>query len=406
MTREPIDVSAYFAQRHAQMVGWRRHLHRIPELAFTEHKTARFVADRLASWGMEVHTGLAGTGVVGIVGSGDGPSIGLRADMDALAIEESTDAEPRSEHPGVMHACGHDAHTTMLLGAARYFTDYPPSRGRVVLIFQPAEEGGGGAAALIRDGLFERFPVDAVFGLHNVPVEPGALDLPAGTIATRAGPVLAAFDSFDIVVSGAGGHSSMPQQSENPILVASEITVALHTIIGSDISPFDEASLAVCVLRSGASYNVVPDRAELKGSLRYFDAQVGERIRERIRTVASAAGYARDITVTVDVQECYPVTINDAGAADIAARAASAATRKQVPTFGPLMGSEDFSILATGRPGAMSVLGIGDESGPVHSPSYRFNDDVLPVGAEFWVRLVEVATEPVTEQEPAGGYQP
>ena len=406
MTRKPIDVSAYFAQRRAQMVGWRHHLHRIPELAFTEHKTARFVADRLASWGMEVHTGLAGTGVVGIVGSCDGPSIGLRADMDALAIEESTDAEPRSEHPGVMHACGHDAHTTMLLGAARYFADHPPARGRVVLIFQPAEEGGGGAAAMIRDGLFERFPVDAVFGLHNIPAEPGGLDLPAGTIATRSGPVLAAFDLFDIVVSGAGGHSSTPQQSENPILVASEITIALHTIIGCDVSPFDQATLAVCALHSGASSNVVPDRAELKGSLRYFDAQVGERIRERIRTVASAAGSARDVTVTVDVQECYPVTVNDAGATDIAARAAAAATRKQVPTFDPFMGSEDFAILATGRPGAMSVLGIGAESGAIHSPSYRFNDDVLPVGAEFWVRLVEVATQPAAGQEPAGGYQP
>ena len=352
--------------------------------------------------GIEVHTGLAGTGVVGIIGSGDGPSIGLRADMDALAIEEPAGAEPRSEHPGVMHACGHDSHMAMLLGAARYFSDHPPSRGRVVLIFQPAEEGGGGAAELVRDGLFERFPVDAVFGLHNVRTEPGVLELPSGTIATRAGPILAAIDTFDIVVSGAGGHSSMPHQSENPILAASEITVALHTIIGSDISPFDKATLAVCSLHSGTSYNVVPDRVELKGSLRYFDAQVGERIRERIRAVASAAGNARDITVAVDVQERFPVTINDAGAVDIATQAAAAATRKHVPTFDPLMGSEDFSILATGRPGAMSVVGIGDESGPIHSPSYRFNDDVLPVGAEFWVRLVEVATEPTDQSTPYG----
>ena len=326
--------------------------------------------------------------------------------MDALPIEESINAGPRSEHPGVMHACGHDAHTAMLLGAARYFSDHPPPRGRVVLIFQPAEENGGGAEALVRDGLFERFPVDAVFGLHNAPVVPGVIALPAGTIATRAGPALAAVDTFDIVVSGTGGHSSMPQQSVNPILVAGEITAALHAIIADDGHPFDDATLAVCALRSGEAYNVVPERAELKGSFRYFDDQVGERIRERIRAAVNAASHSRDISVTFELQARYPVTINDAHAAAIASQAATAVTRKQTTTFDPLMGSEDFSILATGRPGAMSLLGIGDRSGPIHSPSYRFNDDVLPVGAEFWVRLVEATTGFTTEQEPAERDQP
>ncbi|CAK0744965.1 Hippurate hydrolase [uncultured Gammaproteobacteria bacterium] len=374
---------------HDDMTAWRRTLHAQPELAFEEHRTAEFVARRLAEFGIEVHRGVGGTGVIGVLRgnrSGSG-TVGLRADMDALPMSEDNDFAHASQVPGRMHACGHDGHTAMLLGAARYLAETRNFAGTVNFIFQPAEEGHGGAQRMIEDGLFDRFPCDRVFGLHNWP------QLPAGAIAVSDGPVMAAADHFEIRIQGKGGHGAMPHHCFDPVVVAAHIITAAQTVVSRAIDPLDSAVISITTIHGGSAFNIIPDRVEMGGTARSFKLEIQDVIESRLRDVVEGTARAMGASATLDYQRSYPATINTAPEAALAVRAAARVVGAEavVRNPPPSMGAEDFSFMLRQRPGCYIWLGQGGAGHGcmVHNPRYDFNDGVLALGASYWVTLAE-----------------
>ncbi len=378
---------------HADMTAWRRDLHKHPETAFEEERTSDFVAEKLAEFGLEVHRGLAGTGVVGLLeGKRDnGRFIGLRADMDALHIHELNDFGHASVHDGKMHACGHDGHTTMLLGAARYLAETRNFEGRLAFIFQPAEENEGGADVMIREGLFERFPVEEVYGLHNWP------GLPVGEIALRTGPAMAAFDTFEMTVRGRGAHGAMPHHGIDPIIVASQIVVALQTIASRRTNPIDTVTVSVTQFHAGDTWNVIPETAVIRGTTRSFNGEVQDQIEADMTRIAEGICASQGARVTIDYQRRYPALVNSGRESEVAAAAAAAVIGEAKVTRNaePIMGSEDFAFMLNAKPGCYVLLGNAGTDGaggvPVHNPRYDFNDEALVIGASYWVRLAETA---------------
>ncbi len=378
---------------HADMTAWRRDLHKHPETAFEEERTSDFVAEKLAEFGLEVHRGLAGTGVVGLLeGKRDnGRFIGLRADMDALHIHELNDFGHASVHDGKMHACGHDGHTTMLLGAARYLAETRNFEGRLAFIFQPAEENEGGADVMIREGLFERFPVEEVYGLHNWP------GLPVGEIALRTGPAMAAFDTFEMTVRGRGAHGAMPHHGIDPIIVASQIVVALQTIASRRTNPIDTVTVSVTQFHAGDTWNVIPETAVIRGTTRSFNGEVQDQIEADMTRIAEGICASQGARVTIDYQRRYPALVNSGRESEVAAAPAAAVIGEAKVTRNaePIMGSEDFAFMLNAKPGCYVLLGNAGTDGaggvPVHNPRYDFNDEALVIGASYWVRLAETA---------------
>lgn len=374
------------------MKTWRRYLHQHPELQFDCHKTAAFVVERLKEFGVdEIHEGIATSGVVAIInGQGEGPTIGLRADMDALPMEETTGLEHASTVKGAMHACGHDGHTTMLLGAARYLAETRKFNGRVALIFQPAEEGGGGAGVMVDEGIMDTFGIGEVFGIHNVP------GLDVGHFYSKPGPIMAAVDTFHIYIQGRGGHGAYPQETADPIVAAVGIVNAIQTIISRNHDTRDEAVCSVTMINSGSADNVIPDTAYVGGTIRTFIPEVQELIHSRIREIAAGQAASYNVDAKVEIEVGYPATVNNAEKVDFAAEVAREVSGEAAvdPNTGMEMGAEDFSYMLNARPGAYFFLGQGEGAG-LHNPNYDFNDEVSPVGASFFARLVE-KSQPLT----------
>ncbi len=375
------------AELQDEVSGWRRHIHQNPELGYDTVETARFVAERLREFGCdEVVTGIGRTGVVGIISGrlGEGGTIGLRADMDALPLREETGHVYASRVPGKMHACGHDGHTAMLLGAAKYLAETRNFRGRVAVIFQPAEEGGAGALAMIRDGLMDRFAIERVFGMHNMP------GLPVGEFAIRPGPIMAATAEFTITVTGKGGHAAMPHRTVDPIVAGSQIVTALQTIASRTADPIDSIVVTVTKFNAGSAYNIIPNTAEIAGTVRTLRREMAETAQRRMGEICNGIAAAAGATAALSYRSNYPVTLNDPGQTEFATGVASdvaGAARVDAATS-PLMGGEDFSYMLESRPGAFVFIGNGD-SANLHHPSYDFNDEAIPVGISYWVRLAE-----------------
>jgi hippurate hydrolase len=371
----------------AQMRSWRRTIHAHPETAFEEFATAELVAGTLRAAGISVHTGIAETGVVGVLQSGEGGrAIALRADMDALHIQELNDFAHRSRHEGRMHACGHDGHTAMLLGAAAYLARTRNFLGTVFLIFQPAEENEGGGRRMVEEGLFERFPAEAVFGLHNLP------GMPVGRFSLLTGPALASFDTFEIRIRAQGGHAAMPHLTADPIVIGAQLVSALQTIVSRALSPQEAAVVSVTSLHAGDTWNVIPNEAILRGSARAFSEPVQAKIEERVRALATGLCSSFGADADVDYQRRYPPTINWPAETQTARHVVTEAfgTDTLQPDARPLMASEDFAYMLLRKAGCFALVGNGVEgSGQLHSAHYDFNDDLLGWGATYWVRLVE-----------------
>jgi hippurate hydrolase len=373
--------------KSAELAQIRQHLHAHPELSFQEHETAAFVAEKLERWGYEVTRNVGGLGVVGRLTQGQGPrSIAIRADMDALPITEATGLPYASQKAGTMHACGHDGHTTMLLGAAEYLARTRRFNGTINLIFQPAEEAGKntGAPAMIADGLFERFPCDAIFGLHN---HPGA---PVGTFLMRSGPLMAAADTATITITGRGGHASRPHLTVDPIVTAANIVMALQTVVSRSVSPMETAVVTVGTMHGGNAINVIPEQAEIGVSIRSFSASVRELLERRIRDMATSVAQAHGATVAIDYDHGYPVVDNAEAETAFATEVVKELVGPENVTTSPLIpGSEDFAFFLAHKPGCFLRLGNGEDSAILHSPKYDFNDGNLTVGAALWARLAE-----------------
>lgn len=371
-----------------KLIEWRRQLHEHPETAFEEHRTAAFIAEKLWDAGLEVHEGIGRTGVVGVLRNGEGPSVALRADIDALDIAEATGLPYASKVPGKMHACGHDGHTAMLLGAARLMAANPP-RGTVVFIFQPAEENHGGAMVMIEDGLFDRFPVDRIFGMHNWP------GLPVGTFAIHPGPMMAAQDNFELKIIGKGAHAGMPHQGIDPILVAGQINTAWQAIVSRTLSPADAAVISITQIHAGDTWNIIPDTVLIRGTARSLTLEVRDRLEaemaHRARLVAETFGARAEL----DYQRRYPATINTEAETDIA-RAAAQTVSKEGLVYQDMpasMGAEDFSFMLRKKPGAYIWIGNGsaDCGRNLHSPGYDFNDEALTLGVQYWMQVAHRA---------------
>ncbi|HYW63603.1 MAG TPA: M20 aminoacylase family protein [Bradyrhizobium sp.] len=371
--------------------AWRRDIHAHPELLYDVHRTAAFVADRLREFGCDqVATGLGGTGVVGVIkGRKPAPSgaevrtIGLRADMDALPIEEQTNLDYASKMPGKMHACGHDGHTAMLLGAARYLAETRNFAGDAVVIFQPAEEGGAGAAAMIRDGLMDRFAIDRVYGMHNGP------GMPIGSFALRPGPIMAATDSIDIHIEGHGGHAARPHKTIDSVLVGAQLVAALQAVVARSVDPLESAVVSMCEFHAGNARNVIPQTAELRGTVRTLKPEVRQLVERRVREIVSGVAQMTGAKIELQYQRGYPVTVNDAVQTEIAIRVAKeVAGDANVHEMAPMMGAEDFSYMLEARPGAFIFCGNGDSAG-LHHPAYNFNDEAIVYGTSYWIKLVE-----------------
>lgn len=374
--------------RHKALIQIRRDIHAHPELAFDEHRTSDMVATLLERWGIEVHRGVGQTGMVGLLRAGDSQrSIGLRADMDALPIEEANVFSHRSQHPGCMHACGHDGHTSMLLGAAEYLAEHRSFDGTVVFVFQPAEEGAGGAAAMIADGFFERFPVDAIFGMHNWP------GMPVGRFGIAAGPVMASADRFDIVIRGHGAHAAMPHQGLDPIVAGCQLVTAFQTIASRSTDPLDAVVVSVTRFHSGEAYNAIPDHAKLCGTVRALSPGVRKATREKMLRMCEGIAATLGVAVDMDWEEGYPPTVNSAAESALCCEVAQALVGADKVDWGlrPSMGAEDFSYFLERSPGCYAWIGNGPAEGGcmLHNAHYDFNDELLPLGASYWVRLVE-----------------
>jgi hippurate hydrolase len=370
--------------------AWRRDIHEHPELLYDVHRTAAFVADRLREFGCdEVATGLGRTGVVGVIkgrkptGESEIKVIGLRADMDALPIEEATELAYASKTPGKMHACGHDGHTAMLLGAARYLAETRNFAGDAVVIFQPAEEGGAGAAAMIKDGLMDRFAIDQVYGMHNGP------GIPIGSFAIRSGPIMAATDSIDIRIQGLGGHAARPHLCIDSVLVGAQLVTALQSIVSRTVDPLESAVVSMCEFHAGNARNVIPQTAELKGTVRTLTAKVREMVEKRVREVVAGVAQMTGAKIELVYDRGYPVAVNHALQTDVARRVAEEiAGDANVHEIAPQMGAEDFAYMLESRPGAFIFCGNGDSAG-LHHPAYNFNDDAIVFGTSYWIKLVE-----------------
>ena len=396
MTTTPPAIPESIALQAGAMAALRRDIHAHPELCFEEVRTADLVAQQLHSWGIAVHRGLGTTGVVGTVhgrdGGASGRAIGLRADMDALPMQEFNTFAHTSRHAGKMHACGHDGHTAMLLAAAQHLAQHRDFDGTVHLIFQPAEEGGGGAREMMQDGLFQKFPMQAVFGMHNWP------GMPAGSFAVSPGPVMASSNEFKIVITGKGGHAAMPHTGIDPVPIACQLVLAFQTIISRNKKPVDAGVISVTMLHTGEATNVVPDHCELQGTVRTFSIEVLDLIERRMRQVTEHTCAAHEATCSFEFVRNYPPTVNSAPEAALARRAMqSLVGEAQVLDQEPTMGAEDFAFMLQALPGAYCFIGngegdhraMGHGGGPcmLHNPSYDFNDDLIPIGATYWVQL-------------------
>lgn len=372
-------------QYHAELTDIRRDIHANPELGLEEHRTADLVARMLEKWGIEVHRGIGKTGVVGVLRNGDGPSIGLRADMDALPIEEQTNLPYSSRNAGTMHACGHDGHTTMLLGAARYLADTRDFRGTVNFIFQPGEEGIGGALAMLNDGLFDRFPCDAIFGMHNRP------GMKLGKYAISPGVGMAGGAFFDITITGKGAHGARPEQSIDPVLVACHLGSALQAIVARNVPPQDVAVVSVTRIQAGEAYNVIPQTATMAGTVRTLKRETMQLVETNMKRLASsiAAGFGAE--ASVDFRVIFAPLVNDRnharGFADAAAELVGEDNVERNKP--PANASEDFSFMLERVPGAYINLGNGEDSAAVHNPAYNFNDAAIPYGVALFGRIVE-----------------
>ncbi len=366
--------------------SWRHQIHAHPETAFEETATTAFVADKLRSFGLDVHTGLAKTGVVGVLRGGSGTdAIGLRADLDALHVHEKSGVPYASKVEGKMHACGHDGHTAMLLGAAAALARTRDFDGTVYFIFQPAEENEGGGRVMVEEGLFERFPMRAVYGMHNWPLHP------VGTMATRAGPLMGAFDIFEIVATGKGAHAAMPNTGRDPMLFAAHAISALQTIVARNLHPLEAGVVSVTQVHGGDTWNVIPQEVVLRGTVRTFEAAVQHLIERRMRGIVAGVAATFEMTATVRYERRYPTTVNAETETQHAIAAASAvvgaANVDSAPT--PNMGSEDFAFMLNAKPGCYVWLGAGrgPDTPNIHNPCYDFNDDALPIGVSYWVTL-------------------
>jgi amidohydrolase len=378
------------ADLQSDIQAWRRDLHEHPELLYDVHRTAAFVADRLKEFGCDqVATGIGKTGVVGVIkgkkapGNGDLKVIGLRADMDALPIQETTGLPYASKMPGKMHACGHDGHTAMLLGAARYLAETRNFAGDAVVIFQPAEEGGAGAAAMIKDGLMDRFGIEQVYGMHNGP------GIPIGSFAIRPGPIMASTDSVDIKIEGHGGHAARPHICIDSTLVGSQLVVALQSIVSRSVDPLESAVVSICEFHAGNARNVIPQTAVLRGTVRTLTPQVRKLVEKRVHEVCEGVAKLTGAKVDLTYEHGYPVTVNHSSQTDQAIRIAKeVAGETNVHETPPLMGGEDFSYMLEARPGAFIFCGNGNSAG-LHHPAYDFNDEAILYGTSYWIKLVE-----------------
>jgi len=370
--------------------AWRRDIHQHPELLYEVHRTAALVADRLREFGCdEVISGIGRTGVVGVIkgskpaGKGDVKVIGLRADMDALPIEEATNLPYASRTKGLMHACGHDGHTAMLLGAARYLAETRNFAGEAVVIFQPAEEGGAGAVAMIKDGLMDRFGIQQVYGMHNGP------GIPVGSFAIRPGPIMAGGDAVFIDIEGHGGHAARPHKCIDSVLVGAQLINALQSIVSRSVDPLESAVISICEFHAGNARNVIPQTARLTGTVRTLDSDVRILVERRVREVVAGVAQMTGAKIDLTYNRGYPVTNNHVPQTDVAVRAArDVAGEANVEEMAPLMAGEDFAFMLEQRPGALIFCGNGDSAG-LHHPAYNFNDEALVFGTSYWIKLVE-----------------
>jgi len=378
------------AELQPDIQAWRRDFHEHPELLYEVHRTAGLVAERLREFGCdEVITGIGRTGVVGVIkgsrpaGKGDVKVIGLRADMDALPIEEATDLPYASRTKGLMHACGHDGHTAMLLGAARYLAETRNFAGDAVVIFQPAEEGGAGAVAMIKDGLMDRFGIEQVYGMHNGP------GIPVGSFALRPGPIMAGGDAVAIKIEGLGGHAAQPHKSIDSVLVGAQLITALQSIVSRSVDPLESAVISMCKFHAGNARNVIPQTAELEGTVRTLNSEVRKMVERRVREVVAGVAQVTGARIELTYDRGYPVTVNHASQTDVATRAASEIVGgANVHVMPPLMAGEDFAFMLEQRPGALIFCGNGDSAG-LHHPAYNFNDEAIVFGTSYWIKLVE-----------------
>ncbi|MDU8926551.1 M20 aminoacylase family protein [Alisedimentitalea sp. MJ-SS2] len=372
-----------------EMTAWRRHIHENPELGRDCHQTAAFVVERLKEFGItDITTGWAESGVVAVIeGQGDGPTIGLRADMDALPILEETGLDYASKVPGKMHACGHDGHTAMLLGAAKYLSETRNFAGRAVLLFQPDEEGGGGGEVMVQEGVMDKYAIDEVYGIHNGP------GLPTGMIGTAPGPLMAAADSFYIDIQGSGGHGAEPHETVDPVVAAVSIVQAFQTIVSRNNDAQKRLVISVTQINTGTASNIIPDTARICGTVRCFDAEVRDMVERRMGEIVAGQAASFGVEAVLDYDRGYPPTVNDVDKARFAAEVArDVVGADQVEgNARPIMAAEDFSYMLEARPGAYAFVGNGVEGATVHHPKYDFNDEIAPVGASFLARLVEKA---------------
>src|SRR5215475_11365515 len=386
----PMPIVNRVADLQPDSQAWRRDIHAHPELLYDVHRTSAFVAARLKEFGCdEVATGLGRTGVVGVIkgkkqaSNGDIRVIGLRADMDALPIEEETGLAHASKTPGKMHACGHDGHTAMLLGAARYLAETRNFAGNAVVIFQPAEEGGAGAKAMIEDGLMDRFGIEQVFGMHNCP------GLPVGSFAICPGPIMASTASVDIKIEGHGGHAARPHKCIDSVMVGAQLITALQQIVSRNVDPLDSAVISICEFHAGNARNVIPQTAELHGTVRTLTKEVSELIEKRVREVCRGVAEMTGAKIDLTYEQGYPVTVNHAVQTEFATRVArDVAGEAHVHDALPMMGAEDFAFMLQARPGAFIFSGNGDSAG-LHHPAYNFDDEAIVYGTSYWVKLVE-----------------
>jgi amidohydrolase len=376
------------ADLHAEITAWRHDIHAHPELRYDVHRTAALVVEKLKSFGCdEVVPGIGQTGVVGVIrGRKEGKVIGLRADMDALPLEEETNLPYKSTVPGKMHACGHDGHTAMLLGAAKYLAETRNFAGTAVVIFQPAEEGGAGALAMIRDGLISRFAIQEVYGMHNYP------GLPLGQFGIRSGAMMASADHITIDIEGKGGHAARPHLSIDTILVGAQIINQLQSIVARNVDPLEAAVVSVCMFQAGHTDNVIPQHAKLRGTARALTDHVRTTLQKRVPEIVEGTAELYGAKAEITYTNGYPVLVNHDRNTDFAASVAReiAGSNKVATNFPPVMGAEDFAFMLEERPGAFIFVGNGDSAG-LHHPAYNFNDETIPVGTSYWVRLAETA---------------
>ncbi|MHC6223794.1 M20 aminoacylase family protein [Pseudomonas sp. X10] len=378
-------IFAWLDDRAEEFKALRQDIHAHPELGFEEQRTADLVADLLGQWGYEVHRAVGRTGVVGVLGNGDSPRrLGLRADMDALPIDEATGLAYSSCHGGRMHACGHDGHTAMLLGAARYLAATRRFEGTLTLIFQPAEEGQGGALAMLEDNLLQRFPCDALFGMHNMP------GLETGRLCFRSGPMMASQDLLEVRIEGVGGHGSMPHLSVDPLVAAASVVMALQTVVGRNVDPQQAAVVTVGALQAGEAANVIPQQALLRLSLRALDAEVRERVLERVLSIIHSQAQSYGCQASIEHRPAYPVLVNSTEETEFARQVGiELVGAEQVQDAPTVMGSEDFGWMFQRCPGSYLFIGNGTGRPMVHNPAYDFNDDILVRGAAYWAALAE-----------------